>query len=124
VFLTTQYLEEADQLADKIAILNQGKIVAEGTAALLKKLLPGGQIELQFVTESDLAAAAKLLKEYPVSANESALSLTVTTDGSVGDLTRLLGTLERAKVEVAEFAQKAPSLDDVFLKVISDKEKK
>jgi ABC-2 type transport system ATP-binding protein len=59
-----------------------------------------------------------------VSANESALSLTVTTDGSVSGLTRLLGTLERAKIEIAEFAQKAPSLDDVFLKVISDKEKK
>lgn len=124
VFLTTQYLEEADQLADKIAILNQGKIVAEGTAAQLKKLLPGGQIELQFLTENDLIAAAKLLKEYSVSANESALSLTVTTDGSVSGLTRLLGTLERAKIEIAEFAQKAPSLDDVFLKVISDKEKK
>lgn len=125
VFLTTQYLEEADQLADKIAILNQGKIVAEGTAAELKKMLPGGQIELQFLTENDLAAATTLLADYRVSANESALSLTVTTDGSVSGLTRLLGALERAKIEIAEFAQKAPSLDDVFLKVISnDKEKK
>ena len=87
-------------------------------------MLPGGPIELQFLTENDLTAAAKLLKEYSVSANESALSLTVTTDGSVSGLTRLLGTLERAKIEIAEFAQKAPSLDDVFLKVISDKEKK
>jgi len=125
VFLTTQYLEEADQLADKIAILNQGKIVAEGTATELKKMLPGGQIELQFLTENDLAAATTLLADYRVSANESALTLTVTTDGSVSGLTRLLGALERAKIEIAEFAQKAPSLDDVFLKVISnDKEKK
>ena len=120
VFLTTQYLEEADQLADKIAILRQGKIVAEGTAAQLKKLLPQGQIELQFHNQSQLDAAAKLLKKYEIVRNEDAVSLTVKTDGSVSQLTSLLNQLEAAKIEIAEFAQKSPTLDDVFLKIVNE----
>ena len=125
VFLTTQYLEEADQLADKIAILNDGRIVAEGTATELKKLLPGGQIMLQFHAKEELRAAKALLKSHKTAADDAALSLTVTTDGSVAGLTRLLTMLEQANIDVAEFAQKAPTLDDVFLTVINaNKEKK
>ncbi len=125
IFLTTQYLEEADQLADIIAILNKGKIVAQGTPADLKKLLPVGQIELKFHTENQLETAEKLLADYATSRDDAALSLAVSTDGSVGGLTRLLSTLEHAHVDIAEFAQKAPTLDDVFLKIIREsKEKK
>ena len=125
IFLTTQYLEEADQLADKIAILNKGKIVATGTAAELKKLLPHGQVELTFHTKQQLHAAAAAVKGYKATPDSDALSLAVTTDGSVAALTSLLTQLEQAKVEVAEFSQKAPSLDDVFLQVINtDKEEK
>jgi ABC-2 type transport system ATP-binding protein len=122
VFLTTQYLEEADHLADKIAILRQGKIVAEGTATQLKKLLPQGQIELQFYTTQQLDAAMKLLKKHEMVRGEETVSLTVTTDGSVAQLTQLLNQLESAKIEIAEFAQKAPTLDDVFLKIINESE--
>jgi ABC-2 type transport system ATP-binding protein len=125
IFLTTQYLEEADQLADKICILNHGKIVAEGTPAELKKLLPHGQVELKFQHESQLDAAVKLLANYETTRDDEALSLAVTSDGTVTALTALLTKLERASVEVAEFAQKAPTLDDVFLKIINEnKEKK
>lgn len=125
IFLTTQYLEEADRLADKIAILNQGKIVAQGTATELKKLLPHGQVELKLHNEENLQATAKILDKYLPIQDASALSLTVTTDGSVAQLTHLLTALEKAKINIAEFAQKAPSLDDVFLKVINEnKEKK
>lgn len=120
IFLTTQYLEEADQLADTIAILNKGKIVAEGTAEELKKLLPHGQVELRFHNATQLEAATKLLKNYEVVTNSDTFLLTATTDGSVGQLTRLLNQLETAHIEVAEFAQKAPTLDDVFLKIIND----
>ena len=120
VFLTTQYLEEADQLADKIAILRQGKIVALGTATELKKLLPQGQIELRFHNSQQLGEAAKLLKKYEVTQNEEVGSLIVTTDGSVAQLTRLLNQLETAKIEIAEFAQKPPTLDDVFLKIVNE----
>ncbi|HKX24360.1 MAG TPA: ATP-binding cassette domain-containing protein [Candidatus Saccharimonadales bacterium] len=124
IFLTTQYLEEADQLADKIAILNKGKIVAEGTPSELKKLLPHGQIELKFNEQSQLNAAAKVLSSYEIAQDDEALSLTVTTDGTVSQFAGLLTKLEAAKVDIAEFTKKAPSLDDVFLKVINDKEQK
>lgn len=120
IFLTTQYLEEADVLADKIAILNKGKIVAEGTAAELKKLLPHGQVELKFRSEEHLNAAAKLLKDFKAAPESSSLTLSVTTNGTVAQLTRLLTALENAHIDVAEFAQKAPTLDDVFFKVINE----
>jgi ABC-2 type transport system ATP-binding protein len=122
VFLTTQYLEEADQLADKIAILKQGTIVAQGTASELKAVLPHGQIELQFHSQTQLEAAVKLLKKYELTRSDESSSLTVMTDGSVAQLSALLGQLEAAKIEIAEFAQKAPTLDDVFLKIINEKE--
>lgn len=124
IFLTTQYLEEADQLADKIAILHKGKIVAEGTPQALKKLLPHGQVELKFTHHEQLAQAAKLLQHYKAVQADETLSLTVTTDGSVAQLTKLLGELERANIEVGEFAQKAPTLDDVFLKIVNDEKEK
>lgn len=123
VFLTTQYLDEADQLADKIAILHKGKIVAEGTANELKKLLPQGQVELKFQDQMHLDAAVALLQGKAVPNNES-LTLTVTTDGSVAAFSRLLLQLEKAGVEVTEFTQKAPSLDDVFLKIVTNKEER
>ena len=124
VFLTTQYLEEADQLADQIAILKDGTIVAEGTPSELKKLLPSGQIELKFVGTSWLNAAAKLLGTYKTVRNDTALSLMVTTDGSTAQLAQLLMKLESAKIEVAEFAHKAPTLDDVFLKIVNENKEK
>ena len=120
IFLTTQYLEEADQLADTIAILHKGKIVAEGTADELKKLLPHGQIELRFHEVKQLSAAMKLLKNYEITTSSEDLLLVVSTDGSVSQLTRLLSQLESKGIEIAEFAQKAPTLDDVFLKFIND----
>lgn len=120
VFLTTQYLEEADQLADKICILNKGKIVAEGTPLELKKLLPHGQVELKFQNEGQLHAAMKLLDGHEMTPNDETLSLMIGTNGSVTELTKLLSKLENANVEVVEFAQKAPTLDDVYLKVIND----
>jgi ABC-2 type transport system ATP-binding protein len=122
IFLTTQYLDEADQLADQIAVLNQGQIVAQGTARELKKLVPGGQVELKFQTPKLLSAALKALTGYPTRQDDAAGSLTVTTDGSVKQLARLFGHLEAAGVDVSEFTQKAPTLDDAFLKIIKHQE--
>jgi len=125
VFLTTQYLEEADQLADRIAILNQGTIVAEGTAHDLKKLLPHGQIELKFLSQSLLQKAEKQLASYKPASDDENFTLTVTTDGSIAGLTKLFNYIEAHKIDVAEFAQKTPTLDDAFFKIINeDKEKK
>ncbi len=117
VLLTTQYLEEAEQLADQIAILNEGKIVANGTAAELKKLLPAGHIELKFHTEKDLLRAKDLLQDEIASLDEQNQTLIVTTDGSIRHMSGILSRLENA-VQVAEFAQKQPTLEDVFLTVI------
>ncbi len=121
IFLTTQYLEEADRLADKIAILSHGRIAAEGTPQALKSMLPQGQIELRFADREQLAKAGQALSDRHPSRSESALSLTISTDGTVGQVNRLFRALETAKIEVAEFAQKSPTLDDAFLQIINDR---
>jgi ABC-2 type transport system ATP-binding protein len=118
IFLTTQYLEEADQLADTIAILSQGRIVAQGTAQDLKKTVPQGRIELVFHDQKHLDAAARLLEREDAVRDDGALSLIVTTDGSVGKVAQLFNLLEAARIEVAEFFQKTTTLDEVFLKII------
>lgn len=122
VLLTTQYLEEADQLADQVAILNHGKIVAKGTPTELKRLLPHGQVELQFASEKQLAAAEKLLAEhYQINQDEASISLTITTKGTVADLSRLLARIEEAHIDVTGFVQKTPTLDDAFFEIINQK---
>jgi ABC-2 type transport system ATP-binding protein len=120
VFLTTQYLEEADQLADTIAILSQGRIVAQGTAQELKEILPRGSIELLFHDQDQLDAAARLLEQDNAVRDDDARSLTVTTDGSVGQIARLFNQLEATGIEVAEFFQKTATLDEAFLKIIDE----
>jgi len=123
VFLTTQYLEEADQLADKIAVLHQGKIVANGTASELKKLVSGSHINFAFATEEQCSVAKVLLaKQYQVVVNDIT-TLTVTTNGSTSQVAQLFMQLRDSHIEPAEFSQKTPTLDDVFLKLIgSEKE--
>lgn len=118
VFLTTQYLEEADQLADHIAILNEGKIVAQGTPTELKKLLPGGRIILSFSEETALQAASQLFTSYETDADLAQLSLSITTDGSVEQLAAILTNLTRSHIGVTEFSQRSPTLDDVFLATV------
>jgi ABC-2 type transport system ATP-binding protein len=120
VFLTTQYLDEADQLADQISILNQGKIVAEGTASELKKLLPHGHIELRFRNEQEVQAAQNLLGDYKTSLDVENQALLVTTDGTIKQMTDILNRLQNAGLSVAEFAQKLPTLEDAFLTIIGE----
>jgi ABC-2 type transport system ATP-binding protein len=116
VFLTTQYLEEADQLADRIALLDHGRIVAEGTPAELKRRVPGGHVELRFADERALAAAAATLHVAPEPAGES-LVLRVPGDGGVRSLRALLDRLDAAAVEVDGLTVHSPDLDDVFFAV-------
>lgn len=124
VFLTTQYLEEADRLADKIAILNRGEIVAQGTARDLKNLLPQGHVEFKFHDQKQLHAAEAVFKSSDVIRDDSALSLTIATDGSAAQIARMLTRIEAAHIDVAEFSQKLPTLDDVFLKIVNEDEEK
>jgi len=120
VFLTTQYLDEADQLADQIAILNDGKIVAEGTAAELKKLIPHGHIELGFRDEKEVQLARDILDKYNAYPGKGNQTLTIATDGSIKQITDILNLLENADIPVAEFSQKLPTLEDVFLTIIGE----
>lgn len=122
VFLTTQYLEEADQLANTIAILHDGKIAASGTPSELKSLLSGGKVELRFQTRKQLSEAAQIFTNAAI--NNEELLLTVSTEGRVADIAQLFSVLQRAHLEPIEFTQKLPTLDDVFLKIINNKEKK
>jgi ABC-2 type transport system ATP-binding protein len=118
VFLTTQYLDEADELADDIAVLHQGRIVAGGTAGELKKLVPGGLIELTFHDASTRAAAAEQLHESYVCTEGEGVTLTITTDGSVAEVAGVFIGLRDARIEPAEFSQKVPTLDDAFLRIV------
>jgi ABC-2 type transport system ATP-binding protein len=112
VFLTTQYLEEADQLADRIAVLDHGHIVAEGTAAELKRRIPGGHVSLHFADVRELDTAARILGD-PARDLES-LTLTVPNDGSRHALKALLDRLDDASIETESLTVHTPDLDDVF----------
>ncbi|MDG4862609.1 ATP-binding cassette domain-containing protein [Streptomyces sp. T-3] len=112
VFLTTQYLDEADELADRIAVLSQGKIAAEGSAEELKRLVPGGHVRLRFTDPVAYRSAAVALRE--VARDDEALSLQIPSDGSQRELRSLLDRLDSAGVEADELTVRTPDLDDVF----------
>ncbi|GEC07186.1 daunorubicin resistance protein DrrA family ABC transporter ATP-binding protein [Streptomyces spinoverrucosus] len=112
VFLTTQYLEEADELADRIAVLNDGKIAAEGTAEELKRLIPGGHVRLRFSDPATYENAATALRE--TQRDDEALILQVPSDGSQRELRSLLDWLDATGIEADELTVHTPDLDDVF----------
>jgi len=114
IFLTTQYLEEADQLADRIAILDGGKLVAEGTAEELKRRIPGGHVRLRFVDASGLESAARTVGAASLR-DDNALTLQVPTDGSVGSLKAVLDRLDDESLAAGGLSLHTPDLDDVFL---------
>jgi ABC-2 type transport system ATP-binding protein len=112
ILLTTQYLDEADQLAHRVAVLDDGRIVAEGTPAELKARIPGGHIELAFAGRAELDAAAMVLA--PTDRDDDALTLQLADDGRVSTLRTLLRQLDDASVEVEALTVHTPDLDDVF----------
>jgi len=113
IFLTTQYLEEADELADRIALLDHGKLVAEGSAAELKRLIPGGHIRLQFTDPSALDTAARTLGDGL--RDDDSLTLQIPSDGSIRSLRSLLAQLDDDTLAVDGLSVHTPDLDDVFL---------
>ena len=113
ILLTTQNLDEADQLADRIAVLDEGRIVAEGTPAELKGRIPGGHVRLHFAAPDLLRSAAGLL---PTAApDQEQLALQIPADGTVDSLRELLDELHEAHVAVEHLSIHTPDLDDVFL---------
>jgi len=117
ILLTTQYLEEADQLADRLAVLDRGKLVAQGTPGELKRRIPGGHIRLQFADASELDSAARTLGE--VARDDNELTLQIPTDGSVRQLQAVLDRLDHEALAVNGVSVHTPDLDDVFFAITS-----
>jgi ABC-2 type transport system ATP-binding protein len=113
VFLTTQYLEEADQLASRIAVLDKGRIVAEGTPEELKRQAPGSHVRLRFTSVRELDAAALILPG--ATRDDENLTLRVPGDGGVKSLQALLLQLDEHSIDAEELSVHTPDLDDVFL---------
>ncbi|HLL32744.1 ATP-binding cassette domain-containing protein [Streptomyces sp.] len=130
VFLTTQYLEEADELADRIAVLHNGHIAAEGSAEELKRIVPGGHVRLRFTDPAAYRTAATALRETALphsrlhssggTPNDDSLTLQVPSDGSQRELRSLLDWLDAVGVEADELTLHTPDLDDVFFALTAD----
>jgi ABC-2 type transport system ATP-binding protein len=119
VFLTTQYLEEADHLADEIAILHGGGIVASGTPDELKAMVPTGVVQLEFGEEAQLSAAQRALgQQHEVGRVDS--KLVVTTTGSVAEMADMFIRLKDSGIEPTGFSRQLPTLDDVFFKFLDE----
>jgi ABC-2 type transport system ATP-binding protein len=112
IFMTTQNLDEADQLADRIALLDNGKLIADGTPAELKRLVPGGHVSLRFADAAELDAAVTLLGD--VRRDDETLTLQVPSDGSFAALRALIDRFDGHSVTVENLAIHTPDLDDVF----------
>jgi ABC-2 type transport system ATP-binding protein len=121
IFLTTQYLEEADELADRIAVLHHGRLVAEGTADELKRRIPGGHVRLRFADARGLDTAMSALGQG--ARDNAALTLVVPSDGSLRSLKILIDRLDERAIEVDELSVHTPDLDDVFLALTGDSTK-
>ncbi|MBB4904463.1 ATP-binding cassette domain-containing protein [Actinophytocola algeriensis] len=115
IFLTTQYLEEADRLADRIALVDGGRIVAEGTAAQLKQQVSGHRLDLTLTGVAAFDGLAAFLGDRALLPDRDRLTLSVATDGSAGHVRALLDELDPARTAVARFAVHTATLDDVFL---------
>jgi ABC-2 type transport system ATP-binding protein len=113
IFLTTQNLEEADQLADRIAMLDHGTLIAEGTPEELKRLIPGGHVSLRFADEPGAKSALRAVGTGFIT--DDALTLQVPSDGSVRELRQMLTRLDDQAVNVEDLSVHTPDLDDVFL---------
>jgi ABC-2 type transport system ATP-binding protein len=118
VFLTTQYLEEADRLAHRIGVLDRGVLVAVGTPGELKRLVPGGHIRLSFGDATELERAARVFDG--ASRDDEALTLQIPGDGGIGSLRTLLDRLDAGSIEVGALSVETPDLDDVFLALTGD----
>ncbi len=115
ILLTTQYLEEADQLADRIVVIDGGKVIAEGTATELKSKVGNDRLEVRFKDLKTMQAAAQKIGKTVADTSESECSITVVLNDTTSDVRKTLDTLDAAKLKVASLEIHKPTLDDVFL---------
>lgn len=115
ILLTTQYLDEADQLADKIAVLDGGKIIAEGTADDLKNRVGKERLELTIDSSSNFDKAAGFIRGEGLHTDPKKRTISVSLDGGVPAMKRILDQLEQAGVQVETLSLHKPTLDDVFM---------
>jgi ABC-2 type transport system ATP-binding protein len=118
IFLTTQYLEEADRLADRVAVLNDGGIVADGSPHVLKQQVGGQRLELSFADGPAFESALRLLSRRALSRDRAALTISVATDGDAGRVRALLDEIDPGRRGVRSFAVRDTSLDAVFLTLV------
>mgnify|MGYP001046206214 FL=1 len=124
ILLTTQYLEEADRLADRITLLDEGTVIAEGTAERLKREVGREHVELFFAAAADFARASAELGARVVRRDEPRRALTLPTDGSADEVRRILDHMAARGLAVARVALHRPTLDDVFLALTGRKKGK
>lgn len=122
IFLTTQYLEEAEQLADHIAILDKGSIIVDGTLAELKKLLPQEIVEFVFASKQDMQNALSLLSDYQIHTDASNYSITMYTCEAIQAMTKVFELATSHDIHIVDVSRKTASLEDVFLTLIGEKE--
>lgn len=115
ILLTTQYMDEADHLADNIVVIDNGKVIAEGDANSLKKKVGSDHLDIIIAKKSGLEAAERALKGEKIQINQEHRTLSIATKGGVGTLKQILEKLEKAKVHVESVNLRRPTLDDVFL---------
>lgn len=124
ILLTTQYLEEADQLADQIIVIDGGKVIAKGTAKELKSKVGKDRLELTFKDENAYNAARKALKTKVADEDIKGLTVSIVINNTNKDVKDVLTKLEAAKVTIASMAVHKPTLDDVFLSLTGKQSRK
>ena len=124
ILLTTQYLEEADQLADRIIVIDGGKVIAEGTAKELKSKIGNDRLELTFDKQTTFAAAIKAIGKDVSDSNDKELTVAVNVQDSNKDVRKTLDTLAKANIIIGSMAIHKPTLDDVFLSLTSKQKSK